>query len=451
MKEHNNSGPAAGLLAIALILGITSGKTTGNEKPSAPSAAVTPAASETAEEAPAETVTGVKELGADMAQTGTGVTLVKADDWKDQYPNEYESFMMNSENDEVVDYLEENLYLRTLYEGYGFAISYGSARGHSYDITDLYATGRPHKLANCFTCKTSEYTAKVLKEGNSAYAMAFDDYKAEVGETPEDVEDPFGCFHCHENTPGKMYVTHMYLADALGDDVDKVPAADLSCGQCHTEYYFDPATKATTLGYHGLDTMNPDDILAYENTLTDSEGNMFADWVDESTGVRKLKAQHPEFETFLGAGSVHAQQFTCADCHMGKSTDADGNVYTNHYWTSPLDNEELLNNTCSQCHTAGTDNDLKVLVPKIQEETRNSENEIGNKLADLDAKLTDAVNSGEYTDEELDEIRMLDRNAQFLWDFVFVENSEGAHNSTLTKKTLAEANDLCDQALAKLN
>ena len=60
--------------------------------------------------------------------------------------------MLNNDNSEIHDYIEENPYIKTLYEGYGFAISYGSARGHTYVVEDVTSTGRPHKLANCFTC-----------------------------------------------------------------------------------------------------------------------------------------------------------------------------------------------------------------------------------------------------------------------------------------------------------
>jgi nitrite reductase (cytochrome c-552) len=419
--------PAAGLFVVAICLGLI-GR---NNKPETVTAGVQ-------REEPAKTEV---VLGAKIAETGTGITVTKADDWSSEFANEYETFMQNNENDEVVDYLEQSPYLKTLYEGYGFAISYGSARGHTYDIDDLYATGRPHKLANCFTCKTSDFTAKVLNEGDSAYAMAFDDFKSEV-------QDPFGCFHCHENTPGEMYVTHGYLADALGDDLNTVPAADLSCAQCHTEYYFDPETKATTLGYHGLDTMNPEDILAYENSVKDTEGNQFADWVDESTGTRKLKAQHPEFETYYGEGSIHKSfDLTCADCHMAKETAADGTTYTSHYWISPLQSDTIMNSTCAQCHS---DLDaLKAKVKEIQDETTTRETEIGEKLVQLDGKLTDAVNNGTMSDEDLDTVRSLYRDAQFYWDFVFVENSEGVHNSALTKETLDKAEELVDQALAK--
>ena len=70
-------------------------------------------------------------------------------------------------------------------------------------------------------------------------------------------------------------------------------------------------------------------------------------------------------------------------------------------------------------------------------------------LLSLDEKLTDAVNNGTMSDEDLDTVRSLYRDAQFYWDFVFVENSEGVHNSALTKETLDKAEELVDQALAK--
>ena len=72
---------------------------------------------------------------------------------------------------------------------------------------------------------------------------------------------------------------------------------------------------------------------------------------------------------------------------------------------------------------------------------------IGNQLEDLTEKLAAAVESGEYTEEELDAIRAVARDAQFYWDFVFVENSEGAHNSKLDSECLDKAEALINQAL----
>ena len=60
------------------------------------------------------------------------------------------------------------------------------------------------------------------------------------------------------------------------------------------------------------------------------------------------------------------------------------------------------------------------------------------------------LQSGKYTDAQLDEVRSLARDAQFYWDFVFVENSEGAHNSALTYQCLDKAEALATKALSKL-
>lgn len=378
--------------------------------------------------------TAGKQSGARVAKTNTGITVTKAEDWAEEYPDIYKSYMKNEENSEQTDYLEEYPYLKTLYEGYGFAIQYDSARGHSYVIDDVTSTGRPHKLANCFTCKTSDFTGMTLQEGDAAYSKAFEEVQSQITET-------FGCFHCHENEPGTLYVTHTYLANALGDDIDTIDPKTLSCAQCHVEYYFDNDTKATSLPYTSYSTMNPDDILNYYNTEYLQDGQPYADWVDENTGVRKIKVQHPEFETYMGEGSPMASTYSCADCHMGAAVNDNGETYTSHYWISPLKNEELLKNDCSRCHA-----DLASEVADIQKKTEERTSDLGYRLEDMTNELKKAAASGDYTEDELNDIRMAARNAQFYWDFVFVENSEGAHNPSLTAKCLDNAEKYLGQA-----
>ena len=381
---------------------------------------------------------------AKKVETKSGVTVMHAADWKEQFPSQYETWVQNSENDEVVDYLEEYPYLRTLYEGYGFAIDYGSARGHYYDVQDIEATGRPHPLANCWTCKTPDFTNMVNEEGIEAYQKDWTEVQAQVTEG-------ISCFNCHANTPGEITVTHTYWIDAVGEDFDRIAPANLACGQCHNEYYFAPDTKATSIAHNSLASMAPEAILAFFNDGANfSTGEPFTDWTNPRTGVKMIKVQHPEFETYLGAGSQHAALFTCADCHMAKQTAEDGTVTHSHYLTSPLENEELLANTCSLCHNGSVQPELAGLVASIQAATEERTNTIGNQLADLTDMLAKAVESGNYTDEQLAEVRQLARDAQFYWDFVFVENSEGAHNSALTNECLDNAEKLCVEAFAAL-
>ena len=370
----------------------------------------------------------VSAQAATATQTGTGVTVIKAADWAETYPDVYASYEKNAENKDIIDHVEEYPMIATVYEGMAFNKFYGSARGHYYTVQVVTSSGRPHALANCFTCKTPDFTAKVNNEGVSAYQIPFEDMLAEVNES-------VSCYNCHANTGNELVVTHTYLADAMGEELAGLNAETASCAQCHVEYYFAPETKAVTLPYDSMAAMHPDAILEYFEEM------QFADYTNPRTGVKQIKVQHPEFETYMGKGSVHASQFSCADCHMEKATNAAGETYTSHYWVSPLASESIQA-SCAACHP-----DLSGFVKGIQAKAEERTVAIGTKLETLTNQLADAVAAGTYTEEELDAIRQLNRKGQFYWDFVFVENSEGAHNSRLTTECLDKAEALIDEAL----
>ena len=367
----------------------------------------------------------------------TGV--ITAEEWKAYYPEIYASHALNANNVGSKDgvrhqYPEDNPQIQTLYDGMAFSFAYDEAIGHNATLEDIANTKRPHKLANCLTCKTPDLTALVNSQGKAVYAQAFEDVYAQV-------EEPVSCYNCHANTPGPVVIVSDYMKTAMGKEIDNknVDAVNVACAQCHIEYYFDPATKATTAPYTSLANMNPDDILAFYNEIG------FSDYTNKNTGVGQIKVQHPEFETYMGEGSVHKGQYNCADCHMGIEYDKDGNPYVDHEFTSPLDNEVLLKNNCSMCHV-----DLKAKVEVIQKYTTEYENKVADMLVEVNKKLATALEAGTIDEETASQVKQLDRDAQFYWDFVYVENSEGAHNSALDKQCLQKAEDLAKQALALL-
>ena len=361
--------------------------------------------------------------------------VVTAEDWAAVFPEIAASYHANADNSYRISYLEEDPYLTNIYEGYGFAIDYTSAIGHEYCLEDVANTERPHPLANCLTCKTADFTKLVNDLGVQAYSLDF-------AETFADMSENVGCYNCHANEAGdagKPVVTHDYTIASLGDDLESIDPATLSCGQCHIEYYFAPDTKATSAPYTDLATMTPDNMLAYYNEIG------FSDWTQESTGTGLLKAQHPELETFLGEGSKHASMgLSCADCHMEVVTSDTGVTYTSHELVSPLNSEGILN-TCARCHG---NTDMTQKVHDIQDQITAREREMGGRLSDLNDKLTEAVASGSYTEDELNAIRDLYRSGQWYFDFVYVENSEGAHNSALANDCLDKAADCVEQAMA---
>ena len=386
------------------------------------------------------TVKAIKcDVVAERVQTHSGVVVLTAADWSDEYPYIYASWLQDAENSEVTDYLVDYPMLKTLYEPYGFSKDYKAARGHSYTLEDVVATERigPNSKASCWTCKTPQYTNMVNEEGVSAYGGNF----MELAET---FTEPVSCYTCHANTPGVLTVTHTYLTDGVGEDFENIDAATLSCGQCHNEYFFDPGNGgATTLPHDSLEGMSPDAILAYYNDGANfPDGQPFADYTNPRTGVRQIKVQHPELETFLGEGSQHRGDYTCADCHMGQATAEDGTVYVKHFLTSPLDNPTLIENECARCHA-----DLASEVRAEQERIEARTYTIGYELEFLTERLAQAVENGELNEQELEKVRSLARDAQYYWDFVFVENAEGVHNPTLTDYCLDQAAALCNQAL----
>ena len=359
---------------------------------------------------------------------------VNATDWAAVYPYISLSWGDNSKNSYVTDYLEQDPYLVNIYEGYGFAKDYGSARGHEYCLTDVHKTQRPHPKANCLTCKTPNFAKLVNDQGVGVYSMPFEEVEALM-------EESVSCYTCHGNEAGNggvRVVTHSYVNKALGDNVSAIDPSTMACGQCHIEYYFTPEDSETMMPYHSVAEMTPEAILAYYDNLG------FRDWVQESTGTPMLKAQHPELETFLQG--KHAALLNCADCHMPMEMADDGTVYHSHTLVSPLESEQLLS-TCATCHG---DTDMVKLVHGIQERVTARETEVGNKLSDFKNALAAVVADGNKSEEELTALRKLHREAQWYFDFCYVENSEGAHNSELSMRCLDTSEAKIDEAMEML-
>ena len=311
-----------------------------------------------------------------------------------------------------------------------------AARGHAYTLEDLTKTQRPHGKANCITCKTPDYTKLVNEKGVEAYSLPFDEV---IGQMTQAIS----CYTCHgddKGNNGQIEITHSYVDKALGENASSIDPKTLNCGQCHIEYYFTPEDSETMMPYSDQDGMTPEAILAYYDEIG------FKDWEQPGTGTQMLKAQHPEMETFLP--SQHAKMgLTCSSCHMAEETAEDGSTYHSHYLVSPLASDTLME-TCAACH--GSADSARTLVASTQERVTTRETEVGNRLSDLKDALTTAVAEGKMSEEELDAVRKLHREAQWFFDFCYVENSEGAHNSKLSIRCLDTADEKITEAMALL-
>ena len=362
--------------------------------------------------------------------------VVVAESWKDIYPNEYQTYMANESNSPQgkQDYLTEYPELVTMYAGYGFAKGYDEAAGHPYSLQSVAETPRVNEntLANCITCKTPQYTAMVNSEGDSAYQKPF-------AEVLMQMTEPISCYNCHENDPTKTTVTQKFFVNSMGSDVDKVSTDSQVCGPCHNEYYFAPETKATTNPYTGLEGMTAEAILAYYDEMG------FKDWEHTETGAPMLKAQHPEFETIYGGAqsSMAKQGYTCADCHMAPAKAEDGTEYSSHNLVNPTEDPAIMEK-CEGCHA-----DLPGQIVQWQKETTDREHELAAKL---DAYIKTLAEQKDSLDEAtLEQARQIHRHAQFYWDYVMVENSEGAHNPGLAQENLDKCEDELKAGYTLLN
>lgn len=363
--------------------------------------------------------------------------VVTAEQWKDIYPHEYASYEKNLENAPGEDkhkYLELYPALNTMYKGYGFSKGYDQAASHLYSLESIANTPRISEasLANCITCKSPQFTALVNAEGDEIYKKSF-------AEVFKEIDEPISCYNCHGNDPSSFAVGNKFFVNALGDDVGKAPVEAQVCGQCHNEYYFNTETKATTNPYTGLKNMTPDAILAYYDEMN------FADWEYPGTGTPMIKVQHPEFETIYGGEQTYMAKlgYSCADCHMGTDKASNGEKYVSHYWVSPLENQTLLDNDCMSCHK-----DLPSQVAAWQDESESRVHSISKKIEEYVNKMVAGVESGSLTGEKLTQAQKLHRNAQFYWDFIMVENSDGAHNPKLSTDMLDKAEAAVDEGLA---
>ena len=321
------------------------------------------------------------------------------------------------------DYLADYPATVTMWAPSDYANEFGMARGHTYALEDMINIDRAKPSAACFSCKSAQYILMEREMGADWTSMPFD-------EGLDHIDMTISCYDCHENQPGVIHVNRTNMVDAVEEyDLD-VPEKILACAQCHNDYFFEKDTKAVKNPWkYGVD---PDSVLKHYNEI------WYVDFENETSGAPMIKVQHPEFETFTG--SIHAQQgLACSDCHM-----APENGYSSHQWTSPFRSDTTMQQTCLSCHSKETVDSLEQRVETIQTETQDRMRSQSEAYEALHERI------GQHKDDMpadvRDEVYRIIRDGQFYWDYVFVENSDGFHNSGLTRDTLDKAQMKLDEA-----
>jgi nitrite reductase (cytochrome c-552) len=337
--------------------------------------------------------------------------------------------------------LEEDPRLKTMWDGYAFAIDFREERGHGFMLDDQTFTERQNVVkqpGSCINCHASAY-ATYKKLGSGDIFKGFQELnKMSYFEARKEVTHPVSCVDCHDSQTMQLRVTRPAFMEGIrafkasqgirnfdvNRDATRQEMRTYACAQCHVEYYFKGADKQLTYPWEkGLKVEN---ILAYYDEVKHK------DWVHARTGAEVLKAQHPEFEMF--SQGIHARAgVACADCHMPYTREGAMKI-SDHHVRSPLLN---INQACQTCHKAD-EAELKFRVETIQERTFNLRNLAMNALVELINDLQNAKNSGK-SDADLATARDFQRKAQFYLDFVEAENSMGFHAPGEAARILGES------------
>ena len=343
--------------------------------------------------------------------------------------------------------LEEDPRLRTMWAGYAFAKDFREERGHAYMLEDQIFTERQQAApqpGTCLHCHASVYVP-YRKAGGGDLIKGFEILnQMPYQEAVRHVTHPVSCIDCHEPQSMQLRVTRPGFIEGIralkaAQGVENYDVNTMAtrqemrayvCGQCHVEYYFRGSEKRLT--YPWLKGIRADEILAYY----DEQG--FRDWTHAETGAPVLKAQHPEFE--MWNQGVHARSgVACADCHMPYQRQGALKV-SDHHVRSPLLN---INRACQTCHK-WSEAELLSRAETIQERVFALRNRAMDALIELIGDLK-AARDGGVADAQLAEPRKLQRQAQFLLDFVEAENSMGFHAPEGAERLLAISIDYARQ------
>ncbi len=337
--------------------------------------------------------------------------------------------------------LEEDPRLKTMWDGYAFAVDFREERGHAFMLDDQTFTERQvvtKQPGTCVNCHASVYTVYKRLGGGDIFKGFAELNKIGYGEARKQVSHPVACIDCHDSQTMQLRVTRPAFMEGIrvakaaqgvqnfdvNRDATRQEMRSYVCGQCHVEYYFKGPEK--TLTYPWEKGLKIENIMAYYEEVKHK------DWTHAQTGADVLKAQHPEFEMFNQG--IHARAgVACADCHMPYVREGAMKI-SNHHVRSPL---LSINQSCQVCHKA-SEEELKFRAETIQTRTFDLRGLAMDALVQLITDIKSARDAG-VSDAMLTGARENQRKAQFYLDFVEAENSMGFHAPAEAVRILGES------------
>ncbi|WP_316571022.1 ammonia-forming cytochrome c nitrite reductase subunit c552 [Neobacillus sp. YIM B06451] len=395
-----------------------------------------------------------EQAAAKPKTSGLSKDEISNEAFKDMFPLQYNSYM---KNEKMADTKysgsvkrskydpDKEPYLPILFNGYGFATEYNEDRGHVYALEDVKNVARitDKSVGSCYTCKSTA-VPKMIEEMGEKYWSA--NFKTEIFPMGEKMgHSPIGCSDCHDPQTMDLRVTRPSFVKAMerkGIDVSKATKNDMRsyvCGQCHVEYYFDATNSEVTFPWDK--GFKPEEMYEYYSSIAKEKG-FEKDWIHNVSGTPMLKAQHPDFETFM-EGTHGKAGVACADCHMPYERVDGKRKISSHWWTSPL---KTMKSSCGTCHGDRDIDKLEARVIEIQDTHMKQLH----KAEDVSINAHYYVNKMITTGVKSDKVKAAQehvRKAQWFWDIVAAESSAGFHNPQGSMDSLAVSIEESNQAI----
>lgn len=372
--------------------------------------------------------------------------------FKDQFPKQYQSWADTSKSTDLDSVNYEDPRVVVLWAGYAFAKDYKKPRGHFYAITDvreILRTGAPMTPEAgpmpmaCWTCKSPDVPRLIAERGEAGY------FGATWGSGGSEIVNPIGCADCHDTTSkdfaeGKpaLRIARPHVLRPLEKinkkfaDADRTDQRAALCANCHVEYYFAGDLKQVTFPWDNGITVD-----AMEKYYDDIG---FVDWTHALSKAPMLKAQHPDYETWMLG--VHGKNgVTCIDCHMPKVQGADGKVYTDHQIGNPFN---AFEHTCANCHDQSKEK-LKDIVKSRKQEIKDVMLRLEDQLVAAHFEAKAAWEAG-ATKEEMKEALQAIRHAQWRWDYSAAGHGGHIHAPDVILKVLGTGLDRASDARTEL-
>jgi nitrite reductase (cytochrome c-552) len=429
-------------------------------------------------------------------------TTIDPAEWGKNFPREYDGYIRTSDNararfrwsegrppddpDKAASKLTDDPRLKTIFNGYAFAIDYRERRGHAFMLLDQRETERvkqkpqPGACLNCHASNVLAYREVGLQKGapgSITDALTSDNGQKQLvtgweevnhltyAEATALVTHPISCLDCHDpKTMGLRITRPAFIEGVAGLAASAEPTPHLPsieqwrkgerkapynpnelasrqemrsivCGQCHVEYYFKGDRKRLTFPW--TNGLKVEQMEAYY----DASG--WSDWTHKDSGASVLKAQHPEFE--MWSQGIHARSgVSCADCHMPYKREG-AMKYTDHQVQTPMAHVNL---SCQTCHNY-TETEIQARVDQIQARTKALLDRAEIALVELIEAIAEAKTAG-ATDGQLAGARNLQRKAQWRSDLMNAENSLGFHAPAESLRILGESIDYSRQGIAEV-